>query len=845
MKKHTLSPCLALVSLSLLTACSSLPMPEASLAETRQAAQEDITILRDNYGTPHIYADNTYGLFYGFGYAIAQDRLYQLETAKRSAQGKVAEVLGKEYLPLDIKVREHYNPDAIRQALNALPPEDAEIFQGYADGLNAWIRHIEQSPDTLMPKQFLDGHFAPTQWQPFDVVMVFVGSMINRFGDYNTELENQQLLQALQQQHGKTKGRALFDALLPYQSQQAVDTIPDGEWTAQARQKIRNERVAALRQTNSEGAVIAKTSAAPTTQALFTDETTLAARTGLEGTLGWRGFKEAPFSNILVLGKAKTAGANAVLINGPQFGFYRPAYTYSVGLHGAGYDVVGNSPAGYPLVQFGHNQHISWGSTWGAGDNVDLFRLTLNPDNPEEYLYKGRYIAFDKQHQTVKVKGEADRTITVYRSVHGPVINYDPQNQIAFAKQRGWAGKELSTLLAWNKVAQASNHQEWQQQVAQSAINVNWYYADQQGNIAYALGGHYPVRHPGVDGRLPTNGDGSADWLGLYPFSTNPQVLNPGSGYIANWNNRPAKGFPNPDQWWYSWNTVDRNLEITRRVDAASLLTAQDAWQLMMDASLSDPNARHFVPQLVTLARHSQDPTLQQAAEVLASWDYRNTDDNGDGRYDHPASTLFRTWLSEALTLTYTPLLPDPQRGWFTNPGYGNKERVLTNSYNIQTGTKALAAIWSNPTYLTTQEADSLKLNALRTAIDHVTARYGTNSNSWHNEVDVLRFSHKNYIGVPQAGQDEVTDTPIALNRGTENNMTVFGRDKIEAFEVAAPGQSGFISPNGERSAHYNDQYEDFVQFRLKPVYSSREALEQTSPDKTVLTVSLPDPQRI
>lgn len=804
----------SLVGLSLLGGCAALP------------DAEQITIKRDQHGTPHIYADTTYGLFFGYGYAIAQDRLFQLEMARRSALGQVAEVLGEEFLPLDIRVRQHYNPRAIQAQLDALLAEDRDILSGFAAGLNQWQARVQQEPGKLMPKQFIDYGFTPGQWNEFDVAMLFIGSMINRFGDYNTELENQQLLLSLEQKHSRQKAQQLFDTLLPYISDKAVDTIPAGGWSAAGRQAVARRLTAGLSPAARQDTppLLAMNSSGP----------------GRQGTLGWQGFSEAPFSNILVLGKDKTKDASAVLINGPQFGFYQPAYTYSVGLHGAGYDVVGNSPTGYAMVEFGHNGHISWGSTWGAGDNVDLFRLSLNPDNPEQYLYKGKYRQLEKERQTIKVKDGESKVITVYRSVYGPVVDYRPDEGIAYAKQRGWADKEMSTFMAWNKVSKAKNHQQWQEQVAHSAINVNWYYADRDGNIGYALGGHYPVRHPGQDGRLPSPGDGSADWLGLYPFDTNPQVYNPSSGYIANWNNRPAAGFPNPDQWWYSWNQIDRVQEINSRVDAIDKLTPGQAWELMMEASLADPNARFFVPRLVELARHSQDTRLQEAASLLADWDYLNTDEDRDGRYDHPASSLFRAWLQAMLTQIYQPLIPAKQQPWFTAPGYGNAQGVI-QGYNLSTSTKALGA-WLNRSVvkadlLSGRDRDKLQLAALKQAIDSLSQKYGTDSSQWLAQVDVLEFSHNNYIGVPQANPDEAVRTPIAMNRGTENNMTVFNGAEVKAYEVAAPGQSGFIAPDGTRSLHYRDQLDDFIEFRLKPVWLKQEDVAAASQSETVLTV--------
>ncbi len=154
----------------------------------------EVTIIRDEHGTAHVYAEDTYGVFYGYGYSIAQDRLYQMEMAKRSTQGRVSEVLGSEYIDFDIATRSNYDPASIMSQLAQLNEDNRNVFDGYAAGMNGWIDEVNANPETLLPKQFIDNDFRPQHWSGFDVVMIFVGSMGNRFGDYNTELENLQLL---------------------------------------------------------------------------------------------------------------------------------------------------------------------------------------------------------------------------------------------------------------------------------------------------------------------------------------------------------------------------------------------------------------------------------------------------------------------------------------------------------------------------------------------------------------------------------------------------------------------------------------------------------------------------
>ncbi len=194
----------------------------------------EVTIKRDNYGVGHVYADTVYGLYYGYGYAVAQDRLFQMEMAKRSTQGKVAEVFGEKYVEFDKRIRGNYNPISIQRQLDGLPTSDADIFRGYAAGMNAWIEEVKKNADSLKPKEFIDFGFEPELWSAFDVAMIFVGSMANRFGDFNTELANKQIYNILAKKHDEKTALAIFEQLIPLNIEDAPTTIPKGEWNPPA-----------------------------------------------------------------------------------------------------------------------------------------------------------------------------------------------------------------------------------------------------------------------------------------------------------------------------------------------------------------------------------------------------------------------------------------------------------------------------------------------------------------------------------------------------------------------------------------------------------------------------------
>lgn len=809
------------------------------------AADEAVTLKRDRWGVPHVYADSTFGLFYGYGYAVAQDRLFQMEMARRSTQGRVAEVLGDRFVDYDRKTRANYDPAAIAAQLAALPADDRAILDGYAAGFNAWLQQVAARPDTLLPRPFTEFGFTPQPWTAFDVAMVFIGTMGNRFGDFNTEIENQALLNALVAKHGEAAGRALFDLLLPPDTAGAPTTIPAADWNARAPARaaaalvpVSAKVLADIRRVplGRDGAVRDLPPAAA--QAWLDSEF---AAWGLSGSAGY-----PSTSNMLVLGPQHVAGARAILNNGPQFGWFNPAYTYSVGLHGAGFDLVGNTAFAYPAVMFGHNGHIAWGSTWGAVDNVDLYRETLNPADPREYRLNGNWVPMEARRETLRVKGGEAVSFEVLKTVHGLVTATDEGAGVAYAKRRAWAGHELDTLLGWLRQGQARNWDEWKAQVARIGFNINVYYADADGNIGYALGGHYPERRH--DGRLPAPGDGSAEWLRLRPFAENPQVFNPSSGYIANWNNKPGDAPLGTGLYYYAWARADRVEVLTDLVAATPRLDAEASWRLMMDAALVDVNAKYLVPEaLAATAALPADDRLRRAAGLLAGWDRVSRDADRDGRYDGAAPALMQTWLPLLLARVFADDVPAEFLKWYASAGYPSPESPMRGSLNLQIGTKVLVEALlakragTTPPYDLFNGADPAALlrETLAAALDQLERTQGPEPAKWSLPTVPQVFFANNFMGVPQAAAGEERRTRIAQNRGTENNRVVFGSDgRVQAVEVVAPGQSGFIAPDGSRSPHYEDQLGLYEDEGHKPVWFDAADVDANLESQTVLRVA-------
>ena len=771
--------------LSVLALC--LLIASGCTQDRPQPDDGSVRIVRDEYGVAHVYAVSVYGLYYGYGYAIAQDRMFQMEMAKRSTQGTVAEVLGAAYLDFDKGTRALFSPASIRTQLSNLADEDRKVFDGYAAGINAWLAEIRKVPDTLMPKQFLDNGFEPADWTGYDVAMIFIGTMNNRYGDFNTELENAAILAALTERHGERAGQALFELMNPRFTEDSPTTIPREDWSRPVQ-----DTLAAVPDIHDPVVRLAANPSPP-----------------------------SPFSNVWVLGKDKVDGANAVLINGPQFGWFNPSYVYSIGLHGPGIDVVGNTPFGYPMIMFGHNATITWGSTWGASDLVDVYAEQLNPDDPDQYLHDGEYLELEHRVEHIAVRDGEPVEHDVYRSVHGPVIHIDREAGVAYAKRRSWEGGELDNLLAWLRATWATDWASWKAQAQQATINVNMYYADVEGNVGYFHGGWYPLRASGHDNRFPVSGDGGMEWQGRQSIdAANPHVLNPSSGMVVNWNNKPGHGVLNPDFFFYSWSSAHRIDYLHETLGRQDRFTPDEAWDVLEQSSYADLTAKYLLPIIDRAVADTDNADARVANETLQAWDRHSRDADGDGFYDERGTALFRAFVSLLAERVLSDDLGETYP-YFASTGYPTADAPTGAGTSIGIGVKAIIeALEGNADF------DVFNSVAPETVVVEALADAAAATGDSLLAVARRPFGTRNFLGIPQAGDEEMLTGRIEQNRGTENNMIVMRPGAIEGWEVTPPGQNAFIGPAGQRGPHYDDQFDLYQQFGRKRMWFYPEDVE-------------------
>ncbi len=842
MRNSVVQQLLTLVLAVAVAGCDKRPEDAGrdTVAPRGVAEQEPVTIYRDAYGTPHVVADSNEGVFFGYGYAVANDRLFQMEMLRRTTQGRVAQVLGKEFLPLDVQLRTHYDHRGIAPQLAALPANQREILQAYAAGFNTRVDEVLDDLSQL-PVEFVDHGFKPVHWTDYDVAMLFVGSIAHRYSDFNSERDNLLLLRGLEEQHGAAVAWRIFNASKWLLDDKSPTTVPrDDRWRAPS-VPSRPAYLDSLPDADPQRRV------ALSTRGRFSGFSTDAdVAEGYQAVLSSAGFSPSPgFTGASNYWAVKGLDdAAAALLNGPQFGFSVPSYVYGIGLHGGDFSVVGNTLLALPALLFAHNNDIAWGSTAGISDQTDEFAVMLDPANPERYRYRGDWRSLESWSEVIEVKDASPVTVTARRSAQGMVLSHQPDAGVAWVRARAWEGFELASLMAWVWLATDRDLDAAQQRIGGLATNINMYTMDRKGNLGYVHAGRYPRRHPEHDPRLPVPGDGERDWQGLRPYSDNPTLRNPAQGFIANWNNRPRQDWISSDLWTYTWGRADRADILfeslrdlpERTVDAVSAVNQM--------SSFADVSAPTLLPALLTAAADEPvlDARLNQAVARLRAWDGQwQVDESG---FYGAAPALMAVWsrvlLRETLSDDIGPAFfhlyaasnhPDQPLG----PSIPNPVGLKVLVRNLD---RLASTDWGEADYdfFNGEAPAQVLLRSLDLAVAEISAEQGMDMSGWRLRAYPMQWRPYNFRGVPQARESAMMELPAYMNRGSENNLFIATGEGIEARDVLPPGQSGFVGASGEHQ-HLRDQMDLYAGFGDKPLPFSVPAVQAAAKRKTVLSL--------
>ena len=243
-------------------------------------------------------------------------------------------------------------------------------------------------------------------------------------------------------------------------------------------------------------------------------------------------------------------------MGGPQIGYNYPGLTLEMDLHGPDIHVRGATSAPFPgYMLIGRGADYAWTLTSAAGDIIDTYAETLCGGSKVRYLYKGKCRAMESVDAGTISKGGKSVHVKFRRTVHGPVYGYakarGSNKQVALSTRRSSYGRETVDQLFFQQMTYGRVHsaKDFIRAAYKTPQTFNSFYAS-ANESAFITSGLLPLRPKGVNPDLPVNGEGKYEWKGYLANRAHPQVINPSTGYIVNWNNKPAKDFPASDSRW-------------------------------------------------------------------------------------------------------------------------------------------------------------------------------------------------------------------------------------------------------------------------------------------------------
>jgi penicillin G amidase len=561
--------------------------PQTSGKITLSGLHNPADIYRDEYGVPHINAGDEHDLMFCMGYVHAQDRLWQMELARRAGEGRLSEILDTAGTEFDILFRTlGFNTvaDSLYKYIN---PTSKKLLEDYSEGVNEFIR----TQKGRYPIEFDMTDCEPELWKPEHSLIVmrllawelsFAWWVDLNYGRIQP-LVTQEKFNELISLNNDTKSKKSVSEIFS-----KVNIRKFCETVRKYRQRFGNE-----------------------------------------------GFSSG--SNAWVVDGSKSASGKPILANDPHLIITLPSQWYEVHLSAPGWNVYGVTLPGVPLVAIGHNDSLAWGFTNAMLDDADFYVEQEDTLKPDRYIYNNKSFPMGMRNEKIYIGHRDSLELAVRRTHHGvivsdihPGLKHDSVGDI-WRKQPislRWTGFEMSDeILGFYKINRAVDAAEFEDGLKELAVPAQCaVYADARGNIGWWMAGLVPDRGKKT-GVLPLKGWTKDDeWSGYFAFDKLPHGWNPKEGYIA-FANQEFGGEVFPYYLSALWEPTDRYDRI-KELLSQEKLSPQDFEQFQQDVVsryekfLAEEILKEFSDE------SSESPIVRNALVYLRSWNYRcSTDD--------------------------------------------------------------------------------------------------------------------------------------------------------------------------------------------------------------------------
>ncbi|WP_027237512.1 penicillin acylase family protein [Leisingera caerulea] len=772
-------------------ASQSLPEYDKDLA--LPGLSSPVEIVRDNANVPHIFG--SYGasdedVYFGLGYAHAQDRLWQMAVMRRTAQGRLSEIFGTRTVETDTYLRRLDIYNLARQSVEVQSPETLAALESYAAGVNA--RLLEINEDALgrgAPEMFLF-NMPVAPWQPADSIAIMKLMALQLSGHMREEILRARTSLAL---NDETRIK---------------DILPDAPGTGITALPEYAELVPGTRR-------FASADSAEEDSLLFP-----VAPRGLAGA-----------SNAWAAAPSRSAAGGTLLANDPHLGLSAPGVWYLARLELGTGGVIGGTIPGIPAVITGRSDALGWGVTSSYLDDQDLFIEKLNPENPQEYLSVDGYKDFISRPSIIKIKDEAPVTLTLRWTDNGPVLpgsmfnlaDITPPGHVVSLSWTVLSPKDTSMSAAINLMRSTSVQEAIAAGEDFIAPSQNLTLADGE-TIALKTVGAFPARDSKHQskGRMPSQGWHPENrWLGRAPYADNPEFLRPAGGILGNTNNKILdRTFPahvsfdwGDTQRIHRWQKLMQNREVHTRDSfiEAQLDTVSYTARTLLPLIGAD---LWFTGEAAPAG--TRERQRQIALTLLSEW-------NGEMNEHLPEPLIYAAWVRALQARLITDEL-GPVAKSFRHVEPLFIERVYRNVDG--------ASAWCDVIQSAPQESctDMARL-ALDDALIWIEERYGSALESlrWGDahqaaqdhavlgKVPLLRY----FVNIRQStsGSDNTLQRGKSSGKDPHPFQNIHAAGYRGVYDFADPDSSVFIVSTGQSGHPLSRYYDDMAQLWRRGEY--------------------------
>lgn len=610
----------------------------------------ETSIIRDENGIPYISAKSEEDAYAALGYAHAQDRLWQMDVARRAGEGRLSEIFGRRTIPFDIMLRTIGFKRVSEKILKDMPARTKKVLEAYARGVNGFV----ESHSAYYPFEFDALAYKPEPWTPLHTVMITRLMAWELNSSFGSDIV-----------YGEIRSRvdsALFEEILPYYPSDAPTIIPGGQRPEPLLEALDRPPIDTVRTVDSNAIDSTNVRTGDTTRrAVISDVIQLEQE--MRRFLGMQGSHVG--SNGWAVSGSRSSGGRAMLANDPHLAHSAPARWYQAVINIGDRWIAGSTIAGCPFVVVGRNNDIAWGLTSMIADETDFFTERLDSAGKNTMLHDGKWEKTTLLRDTIGVKDSATVPFAIRIGRHGPFISdvhpYASDFSIGGGKKVApdtngilarsviamrWTGQDPSQeLAAWQGINNARNLSQFTSAVRLGGIpSLNFVYADRKGDIACIPSARIPVREAGSP-NLPRPGwESRFNWKGSHDQSKLPSLVNPERGYVAAANNKVSNSlsFHISD----IWEDPSRSIRLDQLLGQGNELSQVDFVQMHGDQI--SPHMRYMVDFLLRAFPDSvkQGSAVRESLARLRGW-------NGGMLVNSAEAAIVAEWFQNLIELTY------------------------------------------------------------------------------------------------------------------------------------------------------------------------------------------------